>query len=40
MRFVYWALAVWEERRCSDKYGEAYRSYQERTGMLFPRTVE
>jgi protein-S-isoprenylcysteine O-methyltransferase Ste14 len=37
MMFLYYALARWEERRCVEKYGESYRAYQERTGMILPR---
>ena len=31
MLFLYGGLARWEERRCVQKFGERYRTYQERT---------
>ena len=40
MLFLYVLLARWEENLCLAKYGESYRSLQERTGMILPRAVE
>lgn len=37
MLFLYYALARWEERQCEARFGDAYRAYQQRTGMIFPR---
>lgn len=37
MLYLYYFLARWEEERLLEKYGERYRSYQEHTGMFFPR---
>lgn len=37
MLFLYLWLAISEERRCLEKYGDSYREYQSRTGMLLPR---
>ncbi len=37
MLFVYYSLARWEERQCEAKFGDGYRDYQQRTGMIFPR---
>ena len=37
MLFVYYSLARWEERQCEAKFGDSYREYQQRTGMIFPR---
>jgi len=37
MLFLYALLARWEEARCIEKFGESYRAYQRRTGMLLPR---
>src|SRR5262249_2520573 len=37
MLFLYGLLARWEETRCLEKFGEAYRVYQRRTGMFLPR---
>src|SRR4029453_19191429 len=34
MLFLYGLLARWEETRCLEKFGEPYRAYQRRTGML------
>jgi protein-S-isoprenylcysteine O-methyltransferase Ste14 len=36
MLFLYYFLARYEEERCWQKFGDAYRAYQERTGMFFP----
>lgn len=36
MLFIYWALARWEESRCQEEFGDSYRAYQRRTGMIFP----
>jgi len=36
MLFLYAILARWEEERCAQQFG-AYRAYQERTGMFWPR---
>lgn len=37
MLFVYYLLAVNEERECIEKYGEPYQSYLQKTGRFFPR---
>lgn len=37
MLFLYYVLARWEERQCEAKFGDAYRAYRQRTGMIFPR---
>src|SRR5207247_3457193 len=39
MLFLYKLLAGWEETRCLEKFGEAYRAYQRRTGMFLPRPL-
>jgi class 3 adenylate cyclase/protein-S-isoprenylcysteine O-methyltransferase Ste14 len=39
MLFLYERLAGWEESRCVAKFGEAYRAYQQRTGMFLPRPL-
>src|SRR5262245_30639503 len=39
MLFLYALLARWEEARCTEKFGESYRAYQRRTGMLLPRPI-
>jgi class 3 adenylate cyclase/protein-S-isoprenylcysteine O-methyltransferase Ste14 len=39
MLFLYALLARWEEARCLEKFGESYRAYQRRTGMLLPRPL-
>ena len=37
MMFVYYFLARHEEKVCLTKFGNAYRDYQERTGMFLPK---
>lgn len=37
MLFIYWALARWEESLCEEKFGDSYKAYQQRTGMIFPK---
>ncbi|UCC71171.1 MAG: isoprenylcysteine carboxylmethyltransferase family protein [Gemmatimonadota bacterium] len=37
MLFLYAFLARWEEEQCCKKFGEAYNSYRDRTGMFLPR---
>jgi hypothetical protein len=37
MLFLYYLLARDEERRMLARYGDTYRAFMERTGMLFPR---
>jgi protein-S-isoprenylcysteine O-methyltransferase Ste14 len=39
MLFLYYFLARWEERLCLARYGDSYRDYQSRTGMLLPRPL-
>src|SRR5262245_47228346 len=39
MLFLYGLLARREETRCLERFGEAYRSYQRRTGMFLPRPL-
>jgi hypothetical protein len=39
MLFLYALLARWEEARCSELFGEAYRAYERRTGMFLPRPL-
>ncbi len=39
MLFLYELLAGWEETRCLEKFGEAYRAYQRRTGLFLPRPL-
>ena len=39
MLFLYALLARWEEARCLERFGEAYRAYQRRTGMFLPRPL-
>src|SRR5207247_3309878 len=39
MLFLYKLLAGWEETRCLEKFGEASRAYQRRTGMFLPRPL-
>lgn len=36
MLFVYWRLARHEEARMEARFGEAYRTYRDPTGMFFP----
>jgi len=40
MLFLYYLLAKDEERRMTNRFGESYISYMNRTGMFFPRFVE
>jgi protein-S-isoprenylcysteine O-methyltransferase Ste14 len=40
MLFLYYLLAKDEERRMTDRFGESYISYMNRTGMFFPRFTE
>ena len=40
MLFLYYLLARDEERRMSNRFGESYGAYTERTGMFVPRAVE
>jgi protein-S-isoprenylcysteine O-methyltransferase Ste14 len=40
MLFLYYLLARDEERRMSNRFGESYTAYVERTGMFVPRVVE
>ncbi|MEW6665111.1 MAG: isoprenylcysteine carboxylmethyltransferase family protein [Thermodesulfobacteriota bacterium] len=37
MLFVYYLLALKEEKECLARYGESYRSYLKRTGRFLPR---
>ncbi len=37
MLFLYVLLAKWEEDQCVEQFGETYRAYQLRTGMILPR---
>lgn len=37
MLFVYYLLAVSEERECLTKYGDSYLSYFQKTGRFFPK---
>ena len=39
MLFLYYLLAKDEERRMTDRFGESYISYVNRTGMFFPRFI-
>ena len=39
MLFLYYLLARDEERRMLARFGDAYRSFMERTGMFFPRLL-
>ena len=39
MLFLYYLLAKDEERRMTDRFGESYISYMNRTGMFFPRLI-
>jgi protein-S-isoprenylcysteine O-methyltransferase Ste14 len=40
MLFLYYLLAKDEERRMTNRFGESYISYMNRTGMFFPRFTE
>jgi protein-S-isoprenylcysteine O-methyltransferase Ste14 len=40
MLFLYYLLAKDEERRMTNRFGESYISYTERTGMFLPRVIE
>jgi protein-S-isoprenylcysteine O-methyltransferase Ste14 len=40
MLFLYYLLAKDEERRMTNRFGESYISYMDRTGMFFPRVIE
>ena len=40
MLFLYYLLAKDEERRMTDRFGESYISYMNRTGMFFPHFIE
>ncbi|MGZ3512373.1 MAG: methyltransferase family protein [Thermodesulfobacteriota bacterium] len=40
MLFLYYLLAKDEERRMTNRFGESYISYMNRTGMFFPRLIE
>ncbi len=40
MLFLYYLLAKDEERRMTNRFGESYVSYMNRTGMFFPRFRE
>ncbi len=40
MLLLYYVLAKDEERRMSNRFGEGYAAYMNRTGMLVPRWVE
>ena len=40
MLFLYYLLAKDEERRMTNRFGESYISYMNRTGMFFPRFIE
>jgi len=40
MLFLYYILAKDEERRMTDRFGETYTSYRNRTGMFLPRRIE
>jgi protein-S-isoprenylcysteine O-methyltransferase Ste14 len=40
MLFLYYLLARDEESRMSDRFGESYVAYMNRTGMFLPRIVE
>jgi protein-S-isoprenylcysteine O-methyltransferase Ste14 len=39
MLFLYYLLAKDEERRMTNRFGESYISYVNRTGMFFPRFI-
>jgi protein-S-isoprenylcysteine O-methyltransferase Ste14 len=40
MVFLYYLLAKDEERRMTNRFGESYISYMNRTGMFLPRLIE
>jgi protein-S-isoprenylcysteine O-methyltransferase Ste14 len=40
MLLLYYVLARDEERRMTNRFGESYTAYQNRTGMFLPRPVE
>ena len=40
MLFLYYILAKDEERRMTNRFGESYKAYQERTGMFLPHPLE
>jgi len=40
MLFLYYLLAKDEERRMTNRFGESYISYMNRTGMFFPHFIE
>jgi len=40
MLFLYYLLARDEERRMTDRYGDDYTTYLNRTGMFLPRAIE
>jgi protein-S-isoprenylcysteine O-methyltransferase Ste14 len=40
MLFIYYFLALAEERECLEKFGESYASYMRKTGRFFPRIEE
>jgi protein-S-isoprenylcysteine O-methyltransferase Ste14 len=40
MLFLYYLLAKDEERRMTNRFGDSYISYMDRTGMFFPRVIE
>jgi len=39
MILLYTLLAEWEEQLCADKFGDAYREYQQRTGRFLPKWI-
>ena len=39
MLFIYQLLAEKEEQECEDRFGEAYRTYQESTGRFIPKRL-
>ncbi len=40
MLFLYYLLAKDEERRMTNRFGESYIAYMNRTGMFLPRFIE
>jgi len=40
MLLLYYVLAKDEERRMTNRFGESYNAYMNRTGMFFPRPIE